>query len=211
MNLNRKRVKELIENGELFISPILEDSQFSELTIDFRLGTDFLVAVDGSNPFIDASQNNDDHFPIRRSFQPTRRKLGDTFLFHPNQTVLASSLEYIKLPMNTYGVLNMRSSYLRLGLSVSAIVQPGYCGCISLELTNVNKVPLNLTIGAPIVEMRLFQMKSQSNYFYKPRKYMCQVRPLMSAVAADGDFEVLKRIWKHNNHISVNGERDEWG
>ncbi len=202
MTLSKEQILRLIKDRELCISPLLEESQIGDLTIDFRLGTDFLVTIHGSNPFIDASLNNDDKFPIKSSFQETRRKFGETFLFHPNQTVLASSLEYIKLPKNVYAELSMRSSYLRLGLTVSAIVQPGYCGCISIELTNVNKVPLNLTVGAAMLQARLFSVTKDSNYFFKKRKYMCQVRPVISAVAVDGDFRNLHKIWKKNNHIT---------
>jgi dCTP deaminase len=201
MTLSKDQILLLIKDRKLCISPLLENSQIGDMTIDFRLGTDFLVTIHGSNPFIDASLNNEDKFPIKSSFQETRRKIGETFLFHPNQTVLASSLEYIKLPKNVYAELSMRSSYLRLGLSVSAIIQPGYCGCISMELTNMNKVPLNLTIGAAMLQARFFLLNEDSNYFFKKRKYMCQVRPVISAVAADGDFRYLHEIWKKNNYI----------
>lgn len=201
MNLVNSEIAELLKNGSLVINPLLDPSQVGDMTIDFRLGTDFLVAIHGSNPFIDASLNNNDRFPIKNSFQETRRKLGETFLFHPNQTVLASSLEYVKLPKNVYAELTLRSSYLRLGLSLSAIVQPGYCGCLSIELTNVNKIPLNVTVGAALMQARLFEIKAESNYFSRKRKYMCQVRPIVSAVAADGDFVHLHKIWQQNNHL----------
>jgi dCTP deaminase len=201
MNLVKDEMNRRIKEGELCISPLLDPDQVGDMSIDFRLGTDFLVAIHGSNPFIDASMNYNDRFPIKNSFQETRRKLGETFLFHPNQTVLASSLEYVKLPNNVYAELTMRSSYLRLGLSLSAIVQPGYCGCLSIELTNVNKIPLNLTVGAAIMQARLFEINMDSNYFSKKRKYMCQVRPIISAVASDGDFARLNKIWQRINYI----------
>lgn len=200
MNLVKADIDQLIVQGKLTISPLLDPKQVGDMAIDFRLGTDFLVAIDGSNPFIDASLNNNDKFPIKNSFQETRRKLGETFLFHPHQTVLASSLEYVKLPKDVYVELTMRSSYLRLGISLASIVQPGYCGCFSIELTNVNKIPVNLTVGAPIMQARLFKISAESNYFAKRRKYMCQVRPLISAVATDGDFVHLHEIWKRNNY-----------
>lgn len=201
MNLVNSEITELLKAGSLVIDPLLDAAQVGDMTIDFRLGTDFLVAIHGSNPFIDASLNNNDRFPIKNSFQETRRKLGETFLFHPNQTVLASTLEYVKLPKNVYAELTLRSSYLRLGLSLSAIVQPGYCGCLSIELTNVNKIPLNVTVGAALMQARLFEIKAESNYFSRKRKYMCQVRPIVSAVAADGDFVQLHKIFQQNNHL----------
>lgn len=200
MNLTKEQILNFIREEKLIISPLLEQDQIGDLAIDFRLGNNFLVTIHSGNPFIDASLNNEDRFPIKASFQETRRQLGETFLFHPNQTVLASSLEYVKLPQNVYAELTMRSSHLRLGMSLSAILQPGYCGCISIEITNANKVPINLTIGSCIFQARLFEINKDANYFFKKRKYMCQVRPIVSAVSSDSDLDRLHKIWLHNNH-----------
>ena len=200
MLLTNKEIAEMLNKQELVISPLLEANQIGELTVDFRLGYNFLVSIHGNNPFIDASLNNEDKFPIKSSFQETRRLLGDTFLLHPNQTILASTLEYIKLPGDVYAVLSMRSSYLRMGISLSAILQAGYTGCVSLELTNINKVAINLTVGACLIQARLYKMNSTTNYFSKKRKYMCQVRPVASAVNDDSDFINLNKIWKTNNY-----------
>lgn len=202
MILTKTEIQDLLQSEELIISPLLESSQVGELSIDFRLGYNFMVTIHGSNPFLDGSLNNEDRFPIKTSFQETRRQLGETFLLHPQQTVLASSLEYVKLPRNVYAILSMRSSYLRLGLSLSAILQPGYCGCVSIELTNINKVPINLTVGAPLFQVRLYRTTETLNYFVKERKYMCQVRPLVSSVTEDSDLVILNKIWKLNNHIA---------
>jgi len=124
--LLKKDIEDLIKNKELVIRPLLDNSQISEITVDFRLGYDFLVSVQGRNAFIDASFNYDKKTnSINSFFQETRRRLGDTFILHPDQTVLTTSLEYIKLPNNVFAILNMRSSYTRLGLTISTIVQPG--------------------------------------------------------------------------------------
>lgn len=201
MLLTKKNIDLLIDKGELVVKPLLNRlDQVGEVSIDLRLGYNFLVSIQGRSPFIDASKNNDGQYPIHSFFQETRRTMGETFLLHPNQTVLASTLEFIKMPKNVYAELNMRSSYLRLGLSVSAFVQPGYIGCLSLELTNVNKNPINLTVGAPLIQARLFKTDSDLNYFASNRKYMCQVRPIISAVGEDKDLKNLHAIWKANNH-----------
>lgn len=201
MILTKNEILDLIKNNDLVISPLLEESQIGELTIDFRIGYNFMVTIHNNNPFLDASLNHNDKFPIKSSFQETRRQIGDNFLLHPNQTILANSLEYIKLPQNIYAVISMRSSYLRLGISISSIIQPGYCGCISLELTNNNTIPINLTIGAAIFQIRLYSTSQSSNYFSKKRKYLCQVRPIVSAANEDTDLIELHKIWKNHNHI----------
>lgn len=200
--ITSEKIHQLIDNDELIIRPLLERDQISEIGIDFRLGGNFLVSVQGRDPVINASLNdefgksNSKHF-----FQETRRQLGETFILHPNQTVLATSLEYIKLPANYLLVLCMRSSYSRLGLTMSTIAQPGYCGCLSVELTNYNNNPINLSIGARIFQGLFYETDKKTNYFEKPRKYICNVRPEPSAVTNDSDLLILKKLWAKNNNI----------
>ena len=199
MILQKAALLELVRSEQLVIRPLLDNTQINETTIDFRLGYDFLVSVQSREPFINASHNDSNQKPLTSFFQETRRKLGDTFMLYPNQTVLATSLEFVKLPGNVLAELNMRSSYTRLGITISTILQPGYCGCISLELTNTNINPINLTVGARIFQARLIQLQNASNYFEGPRKYICQVRPEASAVNLDNDLVKLNKIWKENN------------
>ena len=199
MILQRQAILGLIGQKKLVIRPLLEMSQIDDVSIDFRLGYDFLVSVQSREPFINASLNNYNQKPISTFFQETRRKMGETFMLYPNQTVLTSSLEYIKLPNNVLLELNMRSSYTRLGITISTIIQPGYCGCMSLELTNTNKNPINLTVGSRIFQARFTLLTSDSNYFSNDRKYICQVRPEASAVNQDKDLVILHKLWQESN------------
>jgi dCTP deaminase len=199
MLLTKNEIKDIL-GKTLIIRPLLSESQIGETTIDFRLGSDFMVSIQGRGAYLDANLNNENQLAsISSFFQETRRVVGETFLLHPNQSVLSSSLEYIKMPKNISALLIMRSSYSRLGIVISSTIQPGYCGCISIELTNTGKSPINLTVGAPIFQAKFFKLSNESNYFHKERKYLCQVRPIISAVNEDGDLKVLNEIWKNNN------------
>jgi dCTP deaminase len=199
MIIQRQGLIDLIQENKLVIRPLLEQSQIDDVSVDFRLGYDFLVSVQSREPFINASLNNYNNKPISTFFQETRRKLGETFMLYPNQTVLTSSLEYIKLPNDVLLELNMRSYYTRLGITISTIIQPGYCGCMSLELTNTNKNPINLTVGARIFQARFTQLEQEANYFNADRKYICQVRPEVSAVNQDKDLVKLHKLWSESN------------
>lgn len=203
--LTSQEIRSRLEK-DLFIRPLLDsEKQIGEMSIDFRLGYDFLVSIQGREAFINASSNTDIGITernINQFFQRTRRQLGETFILHPNQMILATSLEYVKLPDDVFIMLFVRSSYLRLGISVSAIVQPGYCGCISLELTNANKLPVNLTVGSRIVQGLLFPTTVATSYFDKSRKYICNVRPEPSGALKDGDLNVLHKIWLEQNNKS---------
>lgn len=204
--LLKSEIIDLIKNKDLFIRPLLEETQIGEIGIDLRLGYDFLVSIQGREAFINASKNDwidgGNQRNIYQFFQATRRQIGETFILHPHQTVLAVSLEYIKLPSNCFMMLYMRSSYSRLGITLSTIAQPGYCGCLSIELTNNNNNPINLTIGARLFQGIIYQLSKDVPYFHSPRKYVCHIRPEPSSVTTDSDLKILNDLWKENNNRS---------
>jgi dCTP deaminase len=191
-------------NRDLFIRPLLDPArQLNEASIDFRLGYDFMVNVHRRDAYMNASLNTEGDLPqrsLRHFFQESRRQIGETFILHPHQTVLAVSLEYVRLPDDLFMLLFMRSSYSRLGLSMATMLQPGYCGCISLELINSGTTPINLTVGARICQGVLMPASQPTAYFARSRKYMCQVRPEPSAAIDDHDLAVLNGLWKQANH-----------
>lgn len=194
MYLTKESIKELYNDGSIIIRPLLSESQFGEISLDLRLGTDFLVSFQGREAFIDASGDTVDR-PISSFFQETKRLVGETILLHSHQTVLCSTLEYIKIPNDIFIVLSTRSSYSRLGLTISSIVQPGYCGCLSLELTNNNNNPIKIRVGSTIVQARFFKLANPTNYFNTERKYSCQVRPMASKANSDKELLLLKNLF----------------
>ncbi len=203
MLLTKQEIEDRIHNGELIIRPLLEDSQISSVSVDFRLGCDFLASIQGRDPFIDASIRDGNTGNLKNFFQETRRQIGDTFILHPSQTILASSLEYFKMPLDLMALANMRSSYARLGLNILSRLEPGYCGCINLELTNTGKNAIRLTVGACMFQMHFFEIKSEQNYHDRPRKYLCQVRPQFSNLHGDDDLNILERVFSENNSFNL--------
>jgi len=196
--LRRKELKELIDSKELVIDPLLDDSQIGEISIDLRIGTDFLTSQLGRDPYLDASVDGVEKPPLKSFFNETRRNIGESFLFHPSQVVLFSTLEYIKLPNDVIAILSTRSSYSRLGLSTSTIIQPGYCGCISVEVNYSGNTPINVLSGARLVQARFYKLEGETEYFNGPRKYICQVRPIASKANEDADLRILDRIARDN-------------
>ena len=198
MYIEKKELRSLIlDKKEIIIRPLLDEAQIGELSVDFRLGTDFLLSFQGRHSAIDAS-NYENPEPSSSFFQETRRLVGSTFLFHPMQTVLCSTLEYIKLPPNIFLSLSIRSSYSRLGFSISTIVQPGYSGCLSMELTNVNNTPVKITVGSRLVQARFYRINENVDYYSSKRKYICQVRPEVSMANHDSESAILKKIRDSN-------------
>jgi len=179
----------------LYIQPLLAKDQINETTVDLRLGYDFLVSVLTRNATIGiASAVLDGTTQLSSHFQETRRELGSSFILYPNQLVLATTLEYISLPTDTYVDVFPRSSYSKLGVGLGGMLQPGYRGCVPLELRNHGNVPVTLTVGTRICQMRLMNIGKDTNYHgqSEPRKYYGQVRPMVSKASRDKELELLQ-------------------
>src|SRR5690606_7537130 len=189
--LSKEEIEKLIFKKELFIEPLLERNQIGEISVDLRIGTDFLTLHHGRQAYIDTTQNLIEKRPIKSHFTETRRKIGEGFLLHPSQPVLFSTLEYLKLPEDIYAILTLRSSYSRLGLTISTIIQPGYCGCVSIEVVNSGNTAINILSGARFVQARFVRLNKKSKYFKTPRKYTCQVRPVASRANEDEELDKL--------------------
>ena len=198
--LNKKELMESYEShnpNSLYIDPLLNINQIGNFTIDLRLGYDFLVSVMTRKPSIELypSKNHEVHQPIRTFFQETRRDLGDRFIVYPHQVVLATTLEYVSFPPDCYADVLSRSSYTRLGLSLNTMIQPGYRGCLSLELFNHGNTPLELIVGSRVCQIRVFRNESAGHYFdtENQRKYFGNVRPTISAADNDAELEMLEK------------------
>lgn len=182
----------------LFIDPLIDINQVKNISIDLRLGCDFLVSILTRKPVVELhpSDSSGAHRPVRSFFQETRRDLGQRFVVYPGQTVLATTLEYISLPSNVFADLVPRSSYSRLGLSFSSMIQPGYRGCLPLELFNHGNNPVELLVGSRICQIRMFEIDSTSNYLTESaaRKYLCSVRPTVSSADADSELGWLNAL-----------------
>uniref|UniRef100_A0ABN4JI56 dUTPase-like domain-containing protein n=2 Tax=Pandoraea norimbergensis TaxID=93219 RepID=A0ABN4JI56_9BURK len=183
-------------NPRLHITPLLSAEQVGQVSVDVRLGYDFLVSVLNRQPAIQVKGGNALAHSPQGHFQETRREIGDTFVLYPNQLVLGTSIEYFGLPDDAYAEIAPRSSYSRLGLAVSGLIQPGFRGCVPFELLNHGNVPIELTVGARICQVRFHQLDDQAEYHDEAshRKYFGQVRPSVSKASADEELTLLARL-----------------
>lgn len=192
--LNKSEIEDYLSSGEMIITPLLDNSQIGEISVDLRVGTDFLTSQLGREPYMDATSNNEIGVPLKSFFSETRRLIGEPFLIHPSQIVLFSTLEYIKIPKDVMVELSTRSSYSRLGVTISTIIQPGYCGCISVEVNYNGNTPLKIICGSRMLQARFYRLQNSSDYLSTERKYLCQVRPIASKANEDEEIELLKRF-----------------
>lgn len=83
--------------------------------------------------------------------------LGHDFILHPNSFVLASTLEWLRMPRSLCGYVTGKSSWGRRGLIIETApgVHPGFVGCLTLELANVGEMPIRLITGTKICQLFL--------------------------------------------------------
>lgn len=196
--LGKERLLQLLASDDpdsLFVDPLLQVEQVQELTIDLRLGYDFLVSIVTRQPSISLrALAEGTSRSISSYFQETRRELGSSFVLYPNQVVLATSLEYVALPPNVYADVFSRSSLTRLGVPLATMVQPGFRGCIPFEFFNHGNNAIELVVGARVCQMRLSEVSAYTVYANQPRKYFGDVRPRVSKADVDKELLQLRSI-----------------
>lgn len=199
--INKEKIIQSLKSPDknsLFIDPLLDlKEQVGEVSVDLRLGYDFLVSIFTRKPFVEITSNNTHSFRgIDTFFQTTRRDLGDRFILYPNQCVLTTTLEYISVPNNYYLDLLSRSSYNRLGIQISTMVQPGFRGCIPVELYNHNNNAVELIVGSRIFQARFFELSECLKYTAEngKRKYYGHIRPTPSKADLDKDVGKLTKL-----------------
>ncbi|MBI5386334.1 MAG: dCTP deaminase [Verrucomicrobia bacterium] len=164
--LNKQALQELIEQAEygrkLIVTPLLSPNQIGPASIDVRLGSSIIVP---RRTFV-ASHDVTDPRRVeqveKRLYDRVRLRYHSEFILHPNQLILAATLEYISLPKSVFCQVASRSSWGRLGLVVAtaSVVQPGFKGCLTLELANLSDSPIALYPGLLIGQLVFYDVKT---------------------------------------------------
>ena len=180
MILSDGDIKKALKDGRIKITPAPElKTQLGSCSIDLRLGNTFRVFEHSKNPFIDPSKKD-------YSNEITREivvKDGEYFVMQPGDFVLAVTLERVKIAHDLMGRLEGRSSLGRLGIvvhSTASIFDPGWDGKCVLELGNLGRMAVRLTVGMRICAMTFEELSSSADTPYvnkKLAKYVGQKGP----------------------------------
>ena len=79
-----------------------------------------------------------------------------SFVIQPGEFVLGTTMESVEMPDDLVARIEGKSSLGRLGLIVHAtagFVDPGFKGNLTLEITNLTRVPIVLWPGKPIAQL----------------------------------------------------------
>ncbi len=189
-------------NPLIIVPSIDPEHQYGENSVDLRLGTSFLITKPSRYTHIDPAPRDgiDDECYLENSFEEVEIPVGQQFILHPHQFVLANTLEYVSLPFDYYALVLGRSSWGRLGLNIATAttVQAGFRGCLTLELRNLGEMPLPLNVGLRIAQLCLVPLSpdcdTHAGYFASDRKYIGPVSCELPKIKKDRDWKILKDI-----------------
>jgi dCTP deaminase len=177
--LNRTSIEGLMNQADyrkkLLVTPLLTQTQIGPASIDIRLGSSIIVpkaTFVGSHDVTDPANAQQVE---KRLYDRVRLKYKSAFILHPNQLILAVTLEYISLPTPIFAQVASRSSWGRLGLVVAtaSVVQPGFKGCLTLELANLSDSPITLYPGLLIGQLILMQVLTEGDPPAYTGRYDC--------------------------------------
>lgn len=192
---------EVLREGHVTITPILDRDQIRGAAIDLRLGSHFLVPKAADLLGFDASQITREE--MRRIQDRMTKSIGQDLVLHPGRMILGQTLEYLCLPQNIAGMVLSRSRYGRLGLVVATatFVHPGWHGSLTLELAHYGDVPIRLKCGTPVAQLVLSSCtKVPPTTACRANRPPFPTRPELTEMIADADQRFLDALGGELEH-----------
>ncbi|KZX12033.1 dCTP deaminase [Methanobrevibacter filiformis] len=191
--LSDKSIKEHLKSGKIIVDPIKDfDNQIQPSSVDMRIGNEFKTFRTVQKPCIDPKDESD----IDSYMENIYIKDDESFIIHPNEFALATTYETVKIPDDLVARVEGRSSMGRLGITMhvtAGFIDPGFHGKITLEISNIGKMPVALYPGQRVCQIVFETMTSPAERPYghpdRDSKYMGQKHPESSRVKLDYDLQ----------------------
>ena len=188
MILSDKDIKAKLDSGEIKINPMPDLAvALGPISIDFRLGHQFMVYRRTEQPFIDVQKPE----TLENLTNLITKQNREPFTIHPGEFVLANTLESVEIPDNLAGRLEGRSSLGRLGIvihSPAGKFDPGWKGNLVLEISNIGLVPVMLYPEMRVCQFLFEELSSPTTQPYtlrKSSKYKNQSQPMGSKITSE--------------------------
>ena len=104
-------------------------------------------------------------------------KKGKECIIPPNSFVLASTVEYFKVPEDVLVICLGKSTYARCGIIVNVTpLEPSWCGHVTLEFSNTTPLPAKIYANEGACQFIFLKGDERPNTTYSDRngKYMDQ-------------------------------------
>ena len=182
MILSDRDIRARIKSGSIKIEPCDLEAQLSPVGVDLRLGNAFKLFKISHRSHIDLSKGNE--MPDTELVEVPD---DGQFMLHPGEFVLGITKETVELPNDIAARIDGRSSLGRLGIivhSTSGHVDPGYRGKLTLEISNIGKLPIAIVPGMRFCSLMFENLTSPVEKAYKG-KYLGTEMPLSSKISEE--------------------------
>lgn len=122
-----------------------------------------------------------------RSIKGAPPKEPQAVLLNSGDFILAASLERFQLPNDIQAIVHDKSTLARQGLALqNTVLEPGWKGFITLELSNHGPQPIRILVGQPIAQIVFHQLDKPTDLPYRG-KYQDQDNLPTEAKFVDDD------------------------
>ncbi len=215
MFLTDTEIKLRISNGDLVIDPrFAEAEDVGPYYIELRLGTEFSMLRDSPASFGSFDPADpESQLALDSLYERTSVRLGQSVVLKAHRHVLATTLQFIRMPYDLCGLIYQRSSWARVGLTVGVShVDPGYQGRLVIQLNNIGDIPIVLYPGVRIIHLCLAKLSSPAHRTYQS-KYSPSTgpSPLGSLLSLDSDFVKIRELVERRSEElePLSGEQPE--
>lgn len=149
MILSDKTIKELIKKGDIVIDPF-DEHNLQPASYDLHMGSKIMSMDRSKATFIDIKS------PVKQEMITYDLGDGGAFVLQPGDFILANIVEITGVNDKYVGRLEGKSSLARLGLIIHAtagFLDPGNCLRMTLEICNLNNIPIKIYAGMKIAQM----------------------------------------------------------
>ena len=173
--LSDKWIKKMAVEKQM-ISPFVDKQKagqnisygLSSFGYDARVSNEFKIFTDVDSAVVDPKNFNINSFVSRK---------GNECIIPPNSFVLASTVEYFKIPEDIMVICLGKSTYARCGIIVNVTpLEPGWEGYVTLEFSNTTPLPAKIYANEGVAQFIFLKgnEKPETTYDQRNGKYMKQ-------------------------------------
>jgi len=162
--------------GEEMIKPFVGKQEnkkvisygLSSFGYDARVSDEFKIFTDVDSALVDPKNFKKNSFVSRKTKE---------CIIPPNSFVLASTVEYFKIPKNILVICLGKSTYARCGIIVNVTpLEPGWEGHVTLEFSNTSPLPAKIYAHEGAAQFIFLKGNETPEITYEKRngKYMKQ-------------------------------------
>jgi len=116
-------------------------------------------------PFYERTVQNGMSFGLSSAGYDVRTKQG--IILSPGQFILLSTVEHFWMPDDVIAFVHDKSTWARRGIAVqNTVIEPGWRGYLTLEVTNHGDLIVEISAGDPIAQIVFHRMEAPAERRY---------------------------------------------